>query len=105
MLNSRVFQRSDDSPASFEKALETISTRIGKTQIGLERKRVNLRRALFTCTLYPAIVYIVFAIVELLVVKPANIGIAEWAGIVGGPFLSVESNTTVTQASHMRPRA
>lgn len=80
-------QRADESPASFEKALESISTKIGKTQVDLERKRVNLRWALFNFTLYPSIVYIVFSIVELLVVKPANLGIAEWAGIVGGPFL------------------
>ncbi|KAI0476600.1 hypothetical protein GGR56DRAFT_643479 [Xylariaceae sp. FL0804] len=75
------------SPASFEKTLSTLSTKITSTQTQLDRVRSNSRRIRVLWTLYLAFAYLVYAIVLMLVVGWQNLGAWEWTGVAGGPVL------------------
>ncbi|KAG5973215.1 hypothetical protein E4U56_005207 [Claviceps arundinis] len=75
------------SPASFEKTLSTLSTKITDAQARLDRLRAKSRRVKVLWTLYLGFAYLVYAIVLLLVVGYNNLGIYEWAGMAGGPLL------------------
>ncbi|GAB0134674.1 hypothetical protein EsDP_00003035 [Epichloe bromicola] len=75
------------SPASFEKTLSTLSTRITDTKARLDRLRTNSRRTKVLWTLYLGFAYLVYAIVLLLVVGYKNLSVYEWAGMAGGPML------------------
>ncbi|CAK7234308.1 hypothetical protein SBRCBS47491_008904 [Sporothrix bragantina] len=79
--------RGDDSPASFEKALSALATRIANTQAKLDRTRTSSRRVRVLCTLYLTFGYLVYAIVLVLVVGWKNMGPLEWSGVTGGPVL------------------
>lgn len=82
-------QKDDSSPASFEKILSTLSTKIANTQASLERTRASSRRFKVLSTLYLAFGYLVYAIVALLVVGWKNMGAYEWSGMAAGPVLLV----------------
>ncbi|KAG5982466.1 hypothetical protein E4U55_001869 [Claviceps digitariae] len=75
------------SPASFEKTLSTLSTKITDAQARLDRLRTSSRRVKVLWTLYLGFAYLVYAIVLLLVVGYKSLGVYEWAGMVGGPLL------------------
>ncbi len=78
-------QRSDDSPASFEKALSTLSEKIATTQAKLDKNRATSRRLRLLWTLYLGFAYVVYAIVLILVVGWKNMGVWEWTGMAAGP--------------------
>ena len=84
-------QGDDDSPASFEKALSSLSTKITKTTTKLETFRQRSRRYNILWLFYSTIVYLLCAIILLLVVGWRNWGLLEIAAIVSGPILSVIS--------------
>ncbi|KAK8023806.1 hypothetical protein PG993_011872 [Apiospora rasikravindrae] len=77
----------DSSPASFEKALSTLSAKITATQLQLDKVRTRSRRIKVLWTLYLSFAYLVYAIVLILVVGYANLGVWEWVGMAGGPVL------------------
>ncbi|KAK4200115.1 hypothetical protein QBC40DRAFT_73412 [Triangularia verruculosa] len=89
--------RDDSSPASFEKALSTLSTKITVTQTRLDQSRAKARRIKVLGTLYIGFAYLVYAIVLMLVVGYKNMGAWEWTGMAGGPVLIslVRSITTI----------
>ncbi|KAL1892328.1 hypothetical protein Sste5346_007066 [Sporothrix stenoceras] len=87
MVSLWPWKRSDDSPASFEKVLSALATKIANTQAKLDRTRATSRRARVLCTLYLTFGYLVYAIVLVLVVGWKNMGPWEWSGIAGGPVL------------------
>ncbi|KAI1260408.1 hypothetical protein F5Y18DRAFT_405871 [Xylariaceae sp. FL1019] len=77
----------DSSPASFEKTLSTLATKITATQAIVDRVRNNSRRIKLLWTLYLAFAYLVYSIVLILVVGWHNLGAWEWTGMAGGPIL------------------
>ncbi|KAM3540277.1 hypothetical protein ARSEF1564_006796 [Beauveria bassiana] len=78
--------RSDDtSPASFEKTLSALSSKITTTQTTLDKTRASARRIKLLLVLYLGFAYLVYAIIQLVVVKYGNMGALEWAGMAGGP--------------------
>ncbi|KAK8070649.1 hypothetical protein PG997_010852 [Apiospora hydei] len=77
----------DSSPASFEKALSTLSAKITATQLQLDKVRTRSRRIKVLWTLYLSFAYLVYAIVLILVVGYSNLGVWEWVGMAGGPVL------------------
>ncbi|KAJ9131724.1 Protein lunapark [Pleurostoma richardsiae] len=77
----------DSSPASFEKTLSTLSTKINNTQAQLDQTRATSRRIRVLLTLYLSFAYLVYAIVLLLVVGWRNMGVYEWSGISGFPLV------------------
>ncbi|KAH8880509.1 hypothetical protein GQ53DRAFT_848879 [Thozetella sp. PMI_491] len=81
------WKRSNDSPASFEKALSTLSAKIATTQSRLDKTRASSRRVRLLWTLYLGFGYLVYAIVLILVVGWKNMGALEWTGLSGGPPL------------------
>ncbi|VBB73716.1 Putative protein of unknown function [Podospora comata] len=89
--------RDDSSPASFEKALSTLSTKITVTQTRLDQSRAKARRIKVLGTLYIGFAYLVYAIVLMLVVGYKDMGAWEWTGMAGGPVLIslVRSITTI----------
>jgi hypothetical protein len=83
----RAVQRSDPSPASFEKALSGLSKKIATTQSRLEWTRLRFRKIKVLGTLYTSFAYLVAVIVLLLVVGYPNLGPMDWTGMAGGPVL------------------
>lgn len=82
-----VLQVKDTSPASFEKALSALATKIANTQARLDGTRSAARRTKVLWTLYLSFAYLVYAIVLVLVVGWAKMGPWEWAGVAGGPLV------------------
>ncbi|KAG6160188.1 hypothetical protein E4U11_004026 [Claviceps purpurea] len=76
------------SPASFEKTLSTLSSKITDAQARLDRLRAKSRRVKVLWTLYLGFAYLVYAIVLLLVVGYKDLGIYEWTGMAGGPLFT-----------------
>ncbi|CAK7273483.1 hypothetical protein SEPCBS119000_005679 [Sporothrix epigloea] len=87
MVSLWPWRRDDDSPASFEKALSALASRIAVTQAKLDRTRSTSRRVRVLCVLYLTFGYLVYAIVLVLVVGWKNMGALEWSGLAGGPLL------------------
>ncbi|CAK7226389.1 hypothetical protein SCUCBS95973_006183 [Sporothrix curviconia] len=87
MVSIWPWRRVDDSPASFEKTLSALATRIANTQAKLDKARSASRRVRVLCTLYLTFGYLVYAIVLVLVVGWKNMGALEWSGVTGGPVL------------------
>ncbi|OAA55088.1 hypothetical protein ISF_08009 [Cordyceps fumosorosea ARSEF 2679] len=77
------------SPASFEKTLSALSSKITTTQTTLDKTRASARRVKVLLVLYLGFAYLVYAIVQLVVVKYWNMGALEWAGMAGVPLFIV----------------
>ncbi|KAI9820313.1 MAG: hypothetical protein M1827_005935 [Pycnora praestabilis] len=84
------------SPASFEKALSSLSARISKTNAQLESLRQRQRRFKALWTLYTIFAYILYSIILALVVGWRNWGIAEYAAVAGGPVLIYLARRAIT---------
>ena len=80
-------QGDDDSPASFEKALSTLSGRITKVNTKLDNVRQRSRRFTLLWTLYSSFAYLLYSIILVLVVGWRSWGIAEYAAVFGGPLV------------------
>jgi hypothetical protein len=85
--NSLLPQKEDSSPASFEKALSALATKITTAQTQLDQSRAKSRRVKVLCTLYLGFAYLVYGIVLVLVVGWRSMGPLEWTGMAGGPVL------------------
>ncbi|KAJ5618802.1 hypothetical protein N7510_002786 [Penicillium lagena] len=77
----------DNSPASFEKTLSTLSTKIAQTASRLDQQRQTTRRFKALWTLYSTLAYLFYSIVLALVLGWESWGIKEYAAIGGGPVL------------------
>lgn len=80
-------QGDDTSPASFEKALSNLSSKITKSTEKLNGLRQRGRRFGLLWTLYSTFAYLLYSIILLLVVGWRNWGAVEFAAVAGGPFL------------------
>jgi endoplasmic reticulum junction formation protein lunapark len=75
------------SPASFEKALQKLSTQFSSANISLETTRSRARRVKALWTLYTILAYLISAAVLVLVLGPQKWHIPHYIGLVGGPII------------------
>ncbi|CAO1598585.1 hypothetical protein XANCAGTX0491_002347 [Xanthoria calcicola] len=87
MVSFWPWKADDSSPASFEKALSTLSSRINRTNTKLDSLRQSSRRFGALWTLYTSFAYLLGAIVLVLVVGWREWGRVEYAGLVGWPVV------------------
>jgi len=80
-------QGEDNSPASFEKTLSTLSTKITQTTNRLDGQRQSSRRFKALWTLYTTFAYLLVLIILALVVGWQNWDIVEYGTIFGCPIL------------------
>ena len=78
-------QTDDSSPASFEKALSTLSNKITKSTEDLDSLRQRSRRFGLLWTLYSTFAYLLYSMILVLVVGWKNWGPVEYAAVAGGP--------------------
>ncbi|PWY79195.1 hypothetical protein BO70DRAFT_387932 [Aspergillus heteromorphus CBS 117.55] len=96
MVSLWPFKGDDTSPASFEKALATLSTKIARATTRLDRHRQHARRFKALWTLYTTFAYLLYSIILALVLGWQNWGISEYAAILGGPVLIYLVRKTAT---------
>lgn len=77
----------DNSPASFEKILSNLSTKISKTSSRLDGLRQRSRRLKVLWTLYAGFAYLLCTIILILVVGWRKWGPTEYTAVAGGPFI------------------
>ncbi|KAI9861941.1 MAG: hypothetical protein M1813_005011 [Trichoglossum hirsutum] len=77
----------DTSPASFERTLSLLSTKISKNSTQLDSLHQRSRRLKALWTLYTSFAYILYSIVVTLVLGWRNWGVLEYGGMIGGPLL------------------
>ncbi|KAJ5633417.1 hypothetical protein N7490_009756 [Penicillium lividum] len=77
----------DNSAASFEKTLSTLSTKIAQTTTRLDQQRQSSRRFKALWTLYSTFAYLFYSIILALVLGWESWGVKEYAAIAGGPVL------------------
>ncbi|KAJ5378163.1 uncharacterized protein N7496_005572 [Penicillium cataractarum] len=77
----------DNSPASFEKTLSTLSTKIAQATTRLDQQRQTARRFKALWTLYSTFAYLFYSIVLALVLGWESWGVKEYTAIAGGPVL------------------
>ncbi|KAL1851461.1 hypothetical protein Plec18167_008652 [Paecilomyces lecythidis] len=77
----------DNSPASFEKTLSTLSTKITETTNRLDVSRQRSRRFKALWTLYTTFAYLLYSIILALVLGYQNWGAVEYAAVAGGPIV------------------
>ncbi|KAJ6153579.1 hypothetical protein N7470_006538 [Penicillium chermesinum] len=77
----------DNSPASFEKTLSTLSTKITQSTARLDQQRQTSRRFKALWTLYSIFAYILYSIILALVLGWESWSIKEYAAVTGGPVL------------------
>ncbi|KAI4093677.1 MAG: hypothetical protein LQ344_002742 [Seirophora lacunosa] len=92
----------DNSPASFEKALSTLSDKITKTNNKLDTLRQRSRRYSVLWTLYTSFAYLLCTIVLVLVVGWKEWGVAEYVGVTGGPPVIYLVRLAITAAYGIR---
>ncbi|KAL8879992.1 MAG: hypothetical protein Q9198_002505, partial [Flavoplaca austrocitrina] len=95
MVSFWPWKADDSSPASFEKVLSTLSTRINKTNTKLESLRQTSRRFSALWTLYTSFAYLLCSLILILVVGWREWGVVEYAGLVGGPVVIYLVRTTI----------
>lgn len=77
----------DNSPASFEKTLSSLATKISKSQLQLDSLRQRGRRVKALWTLYTSFTYLLCFIILVLVVGWRNWSAWEYTAVSGGPLL------------------
>ncbi|RQM07141.1 hypothetical protein DH86_00003492, partial [Scytalidium sp. 3C] len=77
----------DNSPASFEKALATLATKISGSQQRLDTLRQHSRRHVALWTLYTSFSYLLCFIILFLVVGWQNFTAWEYTALAGSPVL------------------
>ncbi|KAL8707367.1 MAG: hypothetical protein Q9220_007591 [cf. Caloplaca sp. 1 TL-2023] len=86
----------DNSPASFERALSTLSDQITKCNAKLDSLRQRSRRYSALWTLYTSFAYLLCAVVLVLIVGWRNWGLVEYIGVVGGPVIIYTVRAAIT---------
>jgi len=79
--------KGNDTPASFEKALSTLSTKISKSQLQLDKLRQRSRKLKALWALYTTFAYLLCSIILVLVVGWQNWGILEYTMLSGSPLI------------------
>ncbi|KAL4888391.1 hypothetical protein BDV59DRAFT_196556 [Aspergillus ambiguus] len=97
MVSLWPFKGQDDSPASFEKTLSTLSTKISQTTARLDSHRQHARRFKALWTLYTTFAYLLYTIIVALVLGWENWGITEFAALIGGPIVIFGVRTGATK--------
>ncbi|KAH7358688.1 hypothetical protein B0T11DRAFT_106887 [Plectosphaerella cucumerina] len=92
----------DSSPASFEKALSTLSVRIADLQARLERQRATSRRVRVLWMIYLSLAYLIYSIVMVLVVGYYRFGPWDWSGVALGPVLIYVTRLAITSYFNFR---
>ncbi|KAL8729808.1 MAG: hypothetical protein Q9181_004878 [Wetmoreana brouardii] len=87
MVSFWPWKSDDSSPASFEKALSALSSKITKTNTKIDSLRQSSRRFSALWTLYTSFAYLLCAAILILVVGWREWGVIEYLGILGGPVL------------------
>lgn len=87
VLSLTVSKGGDNSPASFEKILLNLSTKISKTSSKLDGLRQRSRRLKVLWTLYAGFAYLLCTIILTLVVGWRKWGPTEYTAVVGGPIM------------------
>ncbi|KAI9760139.1 MAG: hypothetical protein M4579_001859 [Chaenotheca gracillima] len=77
----------DSSPASFERALSSLSEKISKKTAHLDSLRQNSRRYKALWTLYTSFAYILYSIISFLVEGWRNWGPVQYTALAGGPMV------------------
>ncbi|KAJ5583159.1 hypothetical protein N7535_001779 [Penicillium sp. DV-2018c] len=77
----------DNSAASFEKTLSTLSTKIAQATTRLDQQRQSSRRFKALWTLYSTFAYLFYSIILALILGWESWGVREYAAIAGGPVL------------------
>ncbi|KAH8689960.1 hypothetical protein BGW36DRAFT_350974 [Talaromyces proteolyticus] len=77
----------DNSPASFEKTLSTLSTKINESTTRLDATRQQGRRFKALWTLYSIFIYLLYTTIDVLVLGWQNWGPWEYGAVLGGPFV------------------
>ncbi|CAG8005450.1 unnamed protein product [Penicillium olsonii] len=77
----------DNSAASFEKTLSTLSTKITETTTRLDQQRQSSRRVKALWTLYSTFAYLFYTITITLVFGWDSWGVKEYAALAGGPIV------------------
>lgn len=77
----------DNSPASFEKRLSSLSTKITQTTTRLDSHRQTSRRFRALWTLYASFIYILYSLISLLVVGWESYGLREIPALIAGPVM------------------
>ena len=80
-------QADDSSPASYEKLLSTLASKINKGNANLDALRQNSRRFKLFLILYLGFAWLVCATILVLVVGWRNWGLLEYVALVGGPLM------------------
>ncbi|KAE8349615.1 hypothetical protein BDV28DRAFT_57661 [Aspergillus coremiiformis] len=87
MVSLWPFKGEDNSPASFEKALQALSGKITRANARLDTHRQNARRFKALWTLYTTFAYLLYSIILALVLGWQNFGMVEYGAIAGGPII------------------
>lgn len=87
LLEANIQKADDISPASFEKTLSALSSKIAKASNRLEGTRQQARRFKGLWTLYSSFVYLLYVVVVGLVVGWRNWGPIEYTTLSGGPLM------------------
>ena len=77
----------DNSPASFEKILSTLSAKISKTSSRLDALRQRSRRLKVLWTLYAGFAYLLYTIILTLLVGWRKWGPIDYSAVAGGPVM------------------
>ncbi|KAK2759991.1 hypothetical protein FQN54_002727 [Arachnomyces sp. PD_36] len=87
MVSLWPWRGTDDSPASFEKTLSTLSGKITRATTRLDTYRQQARSFRALWTLYTTFAYLLYAIILGLVLGWQNWTALEYAGVAGGPVI------------------
>ncbi|KAJ5985566.1 hypothetical protein N7522_012762 [Penicillium canescens] len=92
----------DNSAASFEKTLSSLSTKIAQATTRLDQQRQSSRRFKALWTLYSTFAYLFYTIVLALILGWESWGVKEYAAIGGGPVLIYAVRTISSKAFNYR---
>ncbi|KAJ5301639.1 hypothetical protein PENANT_c002G04623 [Penicillium antarcticum] len=92
----------DNSAASFEKTLSTLSTKIAQATTRLDQQRQSSRRFKALWTLYSTFAYLFYSIILALILGWESWGVKEYAAIGGGPVLIYAVRTTSSRVFNYR---
>ncbi|KAJ6091608.1 hypothetical protein N7467_003577 [Penicillium canescens] len=92
----------DNSAASFEKTLSSLSTKIAQATTRLDQQRQSSRRFKALWTLYSTFAYLFYTIILALILGWESWGVKEYAAIGGGPVLIYAVRTISSKAFNYR---
>ncbi|KAI1005544.1 hypothetical protein K3495_g2674 [Podosphaera aphanis] len=96
MVSLWPWRAENNSPASFEKTLSALATKISSSQAHLESLRSNQRRYRALWTLYTSFIYILGLAILVLVIGWKNWSIGEGSALAGFPVFVVVVRTAIT---------